>query len=71
MDKKSPLSAFLTVILIGGLALANAMRFGTVQASTGFSGIPKPSIPEFTLQYVLSRANAIIAYIVITKDMFK
>jgi hypothetical protein len=52
VDKKSPLSAFLTAILIGGLVLASAMRFGTVQASTGDSGIPKPSVPEFTLKIV-------------------
>jgi hypothetical protein len=47
VNKKSPLSAFLTIILVGGLVLASAMRFGTVQAS-----IPKPSVPEFTLKYV-------------------
>jgi len=52
VNNKSLLSAFLTAILIGGLILASAMRFGTVQASTGDSGIPKPSIPEFTLKYV-------------------
>jgi hypothetical protein len=28
------------------------MRFGTVQASTGDSGILKPSVPEFTVKYV-------------------
>src|SRR3989304_3159711 len=28
------------------------MRFGTVHASTGASGIPKPSVPEFTLRYI-------------------
>jgi hypothetical protein len=44
VNKKSPLSAFLTAILIGGLVLASAMCFGTVNA--------KPSVPEFTLQYV-------------------
>ena len=49
MDKKSPLSAFLTAILIVGLVLASAMRFGRVQAA---SGIPKPSVPEFTLELV-------------------
>jgi hypothetical protein len=41
VNKKSPLSAFLTAILIGGLILASAMHFGTVQA--------KPSVPEFTV----------------------
>jgi hypothetical protein len=39
VDKKSLLSAFLTAILIGGLVLASAMRFGTVQASTEVIGI--------------------------------
>ena len=52
MNKKSLLSAFLTVILIGGLVLASAIRFGTVQASTGVSGIPKPSVPQFSIQVV-------------------
>ena len=53
MVKMSLLSAFLAVILIGGLVLASAMRFGTVQASTDVSGIPKPSVPEFTLKFVI------------------
>jgi hypothetical protein len=44
VNKKSPLSGFLTVILIGGLVLASAMRFGTVHA--------KPSVPEFTVKLV-------------------
>jgi hypothetical protein len=52
VNKKSPSSAFLTAILIGGLVLASAMRFGTVQAATDVSGIPKPSVPEFTLRYI-------------------
>jgi hypothetical protein len=52
VKKKPLLSAFLTVILIGGLALAGAMRFGTVQASSDISGIPKLSVPEFTLKFV-------------------
>ena len=52
MNKKSLLSAFLAAILIGGLILASAMRFGTVQASTGGSSILKPSVPEFTLRYI-------------------
>jgi hypothetical protein len=46
VDKKSPLSAFLTAILIG-LVLASAMYFGTVHAST-----PKPSVPDFTVKLV-------------------
>lgn len=52
LDKKSLLSVFFIAILIGGLILAYAMRFGTVQASADVSGIPKPSVPEFTLKYL-------------------
>ena len=52
VDKTSLLSAFLLVILVGGLFLAGGLRFGAVHASTDVSGIPKPSIPEFTLKYV-------------------
>jgi hypothetical protein len=39
VNKKSPLSAFLTVILISGLVLTSAMHFGTVQAATEVTGI--------------------------------
>jgi hypothetical protein len=52
VNKKSLLSVFLTAIMLSGLILASAARFGTVQASTGDSGIPKPAVPEFTLSYV-------------------
>lgn len=48
----SPLSAFLTASLIGGLFLASAICFGAVQPSTGVSGIPKPSVPQFSIQVV-------------------
>jgi len=34
------------------LILVNATRFGAAQASTGDSGIPKPAIPEFTVEFV-------------------
>ena len=41
MNKKSPLSAFLAAFLIGGLVLASAMRFGTVQvASASDASLP-------------------------------
>jgi hypothetical protein len=51
--RKSLLVAFLIeCILFGGFALAVTLRFGTVQASTGDSGILKPSVPEFTLRYI-------------------
>ena len=52
MNDKSLLSAFLTTILIGGLILASAVRFGAAQASTDVSGLPKPSVPEFTVELV-------------------
>ena len=42
MNKKSPLSAFLTAILIAGLVLAVALLFGIVHA--------KPSVPEFNMK---------------------
>jgi hypothetical protein len=44
VNKKSLLSAFLTAILIGGLILVNAMRFGTVQAATEVIGIISSNI---------------------------
>ena len=44
MVKKSLLSAFLAAFLIGGLFLASAMRFGTVQASTEVIGIISSNI---------------------------
>jgi hypothetical protein len=44
LNKKSPLSAFLTVILIGGLILAHA------PAEVG--GILKPLVPEFTVKLI-------------------
>ncbi len=44
MGKRSLLSAFLTAILIGGLVLASAMRFGTVKASTEVIGIISSNI---------------------------
>jgi hypothetical protein len=43
VKKRSLLSA-LTAILIGGLVLTNAMRFGTVHA--------RPSVPEFTIKLI-------------------
>ena len=53
MNKKSLLSAFLTAILIGGLVLASAMRFGTFQASSfTVDSISKPSVPEFSVRIV-------------------
>ena len=39
MNKKPPLSAFLTPILISGLILASALHFGTVKAATEVTGI--------------------------------
>jgi parallel beta-helix repeat protein len=39
VNKKSTLSAFLFIILICGLILASALRFGVVQASTDVAGV--------------------------------
>ena len=39
MSKRFLSSAFLATILIGGLVLTSAMRFGTTQASTDVNGI--------------------------------
>ena len=62
MNKKSLSSAFLTAILLGGLILTSVIRFGTVQASTGASGIPKPSVPEFTVKLVDSSYDVPTTY---------
>jgi len=51
VNSKSLLSAFLTAIMVGGLVLASAMRFGTVQAFT-VDSISKPSVPEFSVRIV-------------------
>jgi len=52
VNKKSHLSV-LAVILIGGLFLASALRFGTVQASSfTVDSISKPSVPEFSVRIV-------------------
>jgi len=53
VNSKSLSSAFLTALLICGLILVSAIRFGTTQASTGVSGVSKPSVPEFTLKFVI------------------
>jgi hypothetical protein len=50
--RKSLLVAFLTALMVCGFALAGTAHFCTVQASTDASGIPKPSVPEFTLELV-------------------
>jgi hypothetical protein len=52
VTKKSLLSACFIVILLGGFILAIAAPFNPVAASTDVSGIPKLSIPEFTLELV-------------------
>jgi hypothetical protein len=49
VNTKSLSSAFLAAIFVCGLLLASAVCFGTVQA---VNGIPRPSVPEFTLEYV-------------------
>ena len=53
MNKKSLSSAFLTAFLICALALASAMHFGTVHASSfTVDSISKPSVPEFSVRIV-------------------
>jgi len=42
--------AFIMALLFS--VLAGTVHFGIVQASTDVSGIPKPSVPEFTLKFV-------------------
>ena len=49
VNNKSLSSVFLTAIMVAGLVLAGAARFGTVQAEFL---IPKPSVPEFTVKFV-------------------
>ena len=50
--RKSLLVAFLTALMVCGFTLACTTHFCKVQASTSVSGIPKPSVPEFTMKYV-------------------
>jgi hypothetical protein len=47
---KSLLSAFLIAVMIGGFGLAGTLQLDKAQAATDNSDIPKPSVPEFTLQ---------------------
>lgn len=47
MKNKSLASAFLAAIMVGGLVLASATHFGT-----DVRGIPKPSVPEFSVRFV-------------------
>ena len=48
-------TAFIMMLLLSTLGVA--VIFGTVKASTDISGIPKPSVPEFTLKYVDNSYN--------------
>jgi hypothetical protein len=43
-------ACFIMALLFSTLAIA--VYFGTTQASTDVSGVPKPSIPEFTVKFV-------------------
>jgi hypothetical protein len=52
VNNKSLSSAFLTVILISSLILVGAVSFVPAQASADLSDIPKPSVPEFTVNFV-------------------
>ena len=49
---KHLLVTFLTATIILGFALGCSTNYGKVQASTNTSEIPKPSIPEFTMNLV-------------------
>jgi hypothetical protein len=48
LEVKVLAAAFIAALLFSALAV----NFGTVQASTDARGVPKPSVPEFTLQLV-------------------
>jgi hypothetical protein len=52
VNNKSLSIAFWATIILSGLILTSATRFGTAQASTGYSSTPKPTVPEFTLKLV-------------------
>jgi archaellum component FlaG (FlaF/FlaG flagellin family) len=53
VSKQPLLSVFFAAILVGGLVLVEAMRFGTVQASSfTVDSISKPSVPEFNVTIV-------------------
>jgi hypothetical protein len=60
--KRSLLGAFLAAFLISGLVFAGAMHFGIVRASTDVRGIPKPSVPEFTVKLIDSSYDVPTTY---------
>jgi len=62
VNNRSFSSAFLTAILICGLILVSVTRFVTVHASTDASSIPKPSVPEFTVELVDSSYDVPTTY---------
>ena len=49
---KSLLSAFLISVMIGGFGLASTLQLDMAQASTDVTDIPKPSVPEFTIELI-------------------
>lgn len=62
MNSKPLSSAFLTAIVMCSLILVSVARFGTTQASTSDSNIPKPSVPEFTVALVDSSYDVPTTY---------
>jgi hypothetical protein len=53
-------ASFIIALLLSALAVA--VLFCTVQASTDVSGIPKPSVPEFTVELVDSSYDVPTTY---------
>ena len=70
--RKSLLVAFLTAVFICGFALGGILFFSTAKASTDVTGIiqasteldpiPKPSVPEFTVELVDSSYDVPTTY---------
>ena len=59
--RKPLLVAFLAA-MVCGFALAGSTHFCTVQATTDVSDIPKPSVPEFTVELVDSSYDVPTTY---------
>ncbi len=59
---KPLLVALLTATIVFGFGLVNILHFGIVHASTENSDIPKPSIPEFTVELIDSSYDVPTTY---------
>ena len=55
---------FLLFILSCGFISFISKNFCAVQASTDFIGIPKPSVPEFTVKFIEQKDNSTIEIII-------